>query len=262
MCAGCGSAGQPGEETQAVAQPDQKKAAPAVVQRTSKPDADSYLVRRSNQPPVAGPGFGNKLDAESYLVHCLTLETVQKDLGLSVDQMTQFKQGIKTADEQFNAVTAKLRGVVPPNQAKAVMDDYQRKSKELTTKMLAMLTPGQIKRLKQIQIQAAFPAVLKAPKLIKELGISDEQSKKIQSLCDRVNEKFCAEHPPTPTAPEKRRQSLIELMKDNEKVWAEARKPILDVLTPDQRAKLEKLQGKKIELKWPYESMVPKDFGP
>jgi hypothetical protein len=33
----------------------------------------------------------------------------------------------------------------------------------------------------------------------------------------------------------------------------------LDVLTPQQRAKLEKLQGKKIALTWNYDALVPED---
>jgi hypothetical protein len=33
----------------------------------------------------------------------------------------------------------------------------------------------------------------------------------------------------------------------------------LDVLTPEQQAKLEKLQGKKIEVTWPYDALIPED---
>ena len=79
-----------------------------------------------------------------------------------------------------------------------------------------------------------------------------------------MNEKLFAEHPAMPgDTPEKRRQSLIEWMKLDDKAWKAARKPILDVLTAEQREKLDKLQGKKIEVKWPDEELVPKDyFGP
>ncbi len=62
-------------------------------------------------------------------------------------------------------------------------------------------------------------------------------------------------------SPKERRQKMIEFMKESDKAQAEANKPILDVLTPEQRAKLEKLQGKKIEVTWPYDALMPEDGG-
>ena len=50
-------------------------------------------------------------------------------------------------------------------------------------------------------------------------------------------------------------------MKESDKIQAEATKPILDVLTPEQRAKFDKLQGRKIEVKWPYRELIPEDAG-
>ena len=134
------------------------------------------------------------------------------------------------------------------------------KDKELQTKALAMLTPRQSERLKQIQLQTAIPAALARPEIVKALDISKEQCEKIRALRDRTDEKWLAESPDLrDLSPKERRQKMIEFMKKSDKAQAEAKKPILDILTPEQRAKFEKLQGKKIEVTWPYDALIPED---
>ena len=53
---------------------------------------------------------------------------------------------------------------------------------------------------------------------------------------------------------------MIEFMKERDRASAAANKPILELLTPEQRAKFEKLQGKKIEVNWPYDELLPEDI--
>ena len=52
---------------------------------------------------------------------------------------------------------------------------------------------------------------------------------------------------------------MIEFLKGRDAADAGAAKPALEILTPDQRARFEKLEGKKIELRWPYDELVPED---
>jgi len=216
-----------------------------------------------------------KGDADANLYRLLMLETVQKDLGLTVDQIEKIKGFAKIGLEQYHDFVAKHNEILPPSQSfpseefearqrklQQMMDELQSKGKELSTKVGAMLTPAQLERLKQIQIQATVPGVLARPQMIKALGISKEQGEKIRALCDGVDEKFLAEHPALRGhGPKERRQDLIKIMKEQDKAWEQARKPILDVLTPEQRAKLDKLQGKKIEITWPYDELVLEDIG-
>ena len=114
-----------------------------------------------------------------------------------------------------------------------VWDEMERKAKELATKTLAILTPDQIKRLKQIQIQAAIPAALGSPEIIKALGISDEQSKRIRDVGDAVDSKIIP--PFRGNTPDERRRSTTEWYKTSRKVWKEATPSLLDILTPEQR---------------------------
>ena len=53
---------------------------------------------------------------------------------------------------------------------------------------------------------------------------------------------------------------MIEFLKEIDKASAAQNKLILEVLTPEQRAKFEKLQGKKIEVTWPNDELLPEDF--
>ena len=41
----------------------------------------------------------------------------------------------------------------------------------------------------------------------------------------------------------------------------EANKLALEILTPEQRAKLEKSVGKEIEVTWDYDVLIPEDAG-
>jgi hypothetical protein len=210
---------------------------------------------------------------ENYLrSRLLLLETVQKDLGLSAKQVEQINDLAKTGIEQGRKFWAKSREVLPSGsmlteefearmrEYRALVEDYQRKGKELRTKTLGMLTPGQNERLSQIRLQQSIPAALARPEIIKALGISEEQSKKISTLRDQVTKKAAAQMPDlSDLIPAERRRKTIEYLKASDKTQAEATKPVLDILTPDQRARFDKLQGKKIDLTMPYEAWMPED---
>ncbi len=58
-----------------------------------------------------------------------------------------------------------------------------------------------------------------------------------------------------------RRQKMIEFEKELDKASAAMNKLVLVALTPEQRVQFEKLQGKKIEVTWPYDELTPMDDG-
>jgi Spy/CpxP family protein refolding chaperone len=214
-----------------------------------------------------------KSDDDAIRVRLLAVEAVQKDLGLTADQIAKIRDCVKTAGEMNREFAAKWHEILPPDgpfpreesearekKFRAFAEDWKRKGKELQTKLLAMLTPSQIDRLKQIQLQTAIAAALARPEIVKALDISQEQLGKIRALRDRLDEKLMARMPNLRGLnPKERRQKMIEFMKESDKAGVEAKEPILDVLTPEQRAKFDKVQGKKIEVKWAYETLIPED---
>lgn len=205
-------------------------------------------------------------------VRLLMHEAVQKDLGLSTDQVGKLEDLVKIAKERSREFGSKENEILPsrqftPEEFEARMREYRAFSehatsvvKELQAKALATLTPGQMERLRQIQLQAAIPAALERPEIVKALGISEEQRGRVRAMRDRLNEKRKAEFPRLGGLnPKERRQKFIETMKEWDRAGAELSKQVLDVLTPEQRAKFDKLFGKKIEVKWPYDKLVPED---
>jgi hypothetical protein len=213
-----------------------------------------------------------RLDDDSIRVRLLLLEAVQKDLGLTDDQIGKIGAFVTISKERWREFLARSREILPPSrhftqeesevgdrEFRALSEDWKSKDKESRTKILATLTPSQSERLKQIQIQMAIPDALARPETIKALDISEEQCGKIRTLTDRMEKKQLAEQPSLHDLnPGERRQKLIEFMKESHKIQVEATKPILNVLTPEQRAKFDKLQGRKIEVRWSDDELIPK----
>jgi hypothetical protein len=214
-----------------------------------------------------------KLDDDTIRVRLLLLETVQEDLGLTADQIEKIRDCLKIAWERGRELKAKLNEIFPPSQSFASEEyearqrelqawyaDFKSKGKELQRKLLAMLTPIQSERLKEIQLQAAIPAALFSPEIVKALELSEEQRGKIRALCDSMGKKQAAALPDLRDLnPKEQRQKYIEFMKESDKIQAEATKPVLEILTSEQQAQFDKLQGKKIEVKWSYEEWIPED---
>jgi hypothetical protein len=242
------------------------------------PAVVSCLAWMGCQPAVQPPAGdqkvrSKKLDEDFIRVRLLMSVTVQKDLGLTADQLGKFAAIVKIIEEQWREFRAKSQEILPPSQSfpaeefktrekefRALSEDFKHKGKELRTKAFGLLTPSQNARLKQIQLQAAIPAALARPEIIKALDISEEQSRKIRAMCDRMHEKLSAERPDLRNLGSKeRRRKMIEFMKKSDQIQAEATKPVLDILTLEQRTKFEELQGKKIEVTWPYDALMPED---
>jgi Spy/CpxP family protein refolding chaperone len=230
--------------------------------------------RTRNRPPQQEKFEGRilRLDDDALRVRLLLLEAVRKDLGLTDGQTAELNRWIEIAKEEGRKNEAKLREIFPPGQyqekeaerrereRRAFTEDMKKKAKDFLAKILAMLTPSQRERLKQIRLQASISAALERPEIVKALDISKEQSAEIRALRDRMEAKQLAATPNFRGLDAKqRRQKMIELMKASDKTWAEAKNCFLDILTPAQRAKFEKLQGRKIDVTWPYDQMVPED---
>jgi Spy/CpxP family protein refolding chaperone len=229
-------------------------------------------------PPLAQEKAGRKvvrskftLGDDWFRTRLLVVEAVQKDLGLTADQIGKIRDCAKFCFQQGREFRAKSREILPPSlpaaesdarerEFRALAEDFQRKGKEMRTKLLAMLTPSQSERLKQIQLQTAIPTTLGRPEIIKALDISEEQSRKIRALRDRLGKELFPKFPDLRGLdPKELRQKVIEFMKKQDQAQAEENKAVLEVLTAEQRAKLEKLLGKKIEVTMPYDAVTPTD---
>jgi ABC-type oligopeptide transport system ATPase subunit len=101
-----------------------------------------------------------------------------------------------------------------------------------TPKLAEVLTPDQLGRVKEIQLQASGVELWTEPVVVKELDLTDEQIKKITALRDEYN----------------RRQQQLD--GDFQQRFARIRElnterdaKALDLLTSDQKEKLTTLRG-------------------
>jgi Spy/CpxP family protein refolding chaperone len=213
-----------------------------------------------------------KADENLIPVKLLMADAVQKDLDLSADQMGKIRDFIEVSRQRSREFVANFPDFLPSSGAVSVetsevreaecrawLRDWQTTQRELRAKVVGMLTPSQRKRLQQVQLQQAIAAALARPEIIEALSISEEQLARIRPLCDFTEKRFAELQGLGGQNRKDLRKRSIELSKELEKAQAEANQLALDVLTPEQRAKLEKFVGKKIEVTWDYEALVPED---
>jgi hypothetical protein len=227
-----------------------------------------------NHPPAekkAGPkGIAwKKLDQNEVLFRLLMVDSVQKDLGLTTDQMEKLRDLVKVGRKQLRDFQTKWPEVSVPGvhvemtQARAQEFDasskkLQNELKELYNQTIGILTPSQKGRLEQIEIQEHLAGALTRPKIIKALNISEEQLAKIRSLTDGINEKIAKKlRALDGLSPQEYRKKEIEFAKELAQEQIEENRNALKILAPEQRTKLEKIIGKKVELKRNYEALAP-----
>jgi hypothetical protein len=208
------------------------------------------------------------LNYDTILVRLLILEIVQRDLILTADQIDKLQELVKYAIGGVPDRLAKLRDIFPPGQSfspeeyevrlrkyHAFQDELKRKQKDLMKKALATLTPRQYERLKQIEIQAHLIDTLTRTEIIKVLDISEAQRSKILALCDQIHKKELAKNPDLRNLnPKECREKLTIFWKFVDKANAETKQRILELLTTEQRKKLDDLQGRKMNLGAVYEA--------
>ena len=135
---------------------------------------------------------------------------------------------------------AKLREALKKKEAQAEM--FRKKIEET-------LSTSQFERLKQIRIQALGPTAFGLPDVAKALNLSKEQAAKTHEVVLAVIKKARGEHADLrKLSPEERHQAVLhdqaEIRKELQKARPEMMTAIMDDLTPEQRTKFEKLQGR------------------
>jgi len=190
---------------------------------------------RGGPPGPGGPGgfFGG-----GGMLGLVARDEVQQELQL-VDEQKDKVRGI--TDEMRNKMREQFRDVM--GQMQNLSDDERRaKFGEIRTKIEAMnaetekqlekvLLPHQLDRLRQIdlqtKVQSRGASALTSGDVAKALKLTDEQREKLEKRAAEVQE---------------------ELQTKIKQLQADARKKMLDVLTPDQQAQLEKMMGQQFDL--------------
>ena len=187
--------------------------------------------------------FGSR---SNTLVSLAANEVVQKELGISGDLAAKLDdlndQYREASQREFSrsGIDFSAIGDLPALERAAEMRKLSEKTAEINRKLTGqfqpkldeLLTPPQIDRLKQIQLQASGIDVWLEPLIAKELDLTDAQrtqltelraeySRRVQQLDGEFQQRFAR----------------------TRELNAERDKQALDLLSETQRARLKELQG-------------------
>jgi hypothetical protein len=159
-----------------------------------------------------------------------------------------------TDDQKLKAKYARLstllgRGADPQEYQ---TEAHQKKKDEAAKALVAMLTPAQIARLKQIVLQIRGRAALTTPEVASALTITQEQAKKLRELEStfrdrraKAAEQLRAIEADRSLSAKERHEKASPLQKELREAREQWERAALAVLTPQQREKFEKMKGAK-----------------
>ena len=205
------------------------------------------------QQPRRGPGRGGMMGrfvADPLIL--LQSEQVQKELELVDDQKAKLRKiGEKMRNEMREAFSG-LRDLSSEERRKKI-DELREKlparAEELRKEVNDVLLPHQVDRLKQIRVQMLGSGALSDKEVIETLGLTKEQQEKLRAVAEETTQKTRAMFEGlADLSQEARREKFAEIRDETRKLREEAAKKAREVLTPQQREKLEKLKGEKFEL--------------
>ncbi len=180
------------------------------------------VAQAQNQAQKGGRPKGPRPAGPMMTFMLLRNENVREDLKLT-DKQT----------EDLTALAGELRGMRDLSR-----EERQAKMQDIQKQVDKILKPEQCARLKQIQLQREGGLALANPEIAKALNITAEQKQKLAAIHKSVTGKMRGL---ASLDRSERREKMAEIRKD-------AGKQALEVLTTEQRAKFDKMQGKKLEM--------------
>ena len=165
------------------------------------------------------------------------MEVVQKDVGLTDDQLA----AVKKLQEELRPTGGRPQGQPSDEERQKLREQFEARATKERDELAKILKPEQQKRLTGIYVQQAGTAAIGDPEVSKELGISDEQKAKLRTIREETAASMRGLFGGGEVDREANRTKFNDLRKSSEE-------KVLAVLSDDQKKKLEELKGKKIDL--------------
>jgi Spy/CpxP family protein refolding chaperone len=207
-------------------------------QLAAQPPGGGFRGGRGGPGGPGGPGgfFGG-----GGVLGLLQQQDVQKEIELSEDQQAQLQTlGETIRDDIRNQMQDMFQGMrdLSDEERQARFDEIRAKFEEINkdaeARIQKVLMPHQFDRLKQIDVQARLQrggaAALTDGELADTLGLTESQRDQIREKSEQVQKDL--------------NDKISQLRVD-------ARNQLLEVLTPEQRAKLESMMGTEFKLPEP-----------
>jgi len=192
-----------------------------------------------------GSGQGTRMsnDAPNDPSTLLTAEAVQKELALTDEQQARLQ---KLRDERTAEGPAFFTQLMGLSQSE-IQKRFESRAKVSRQKIAQILTPKQNERLSEINIQMAGITALGYQEVADKIGLTADQKIQLKNLADdtgrRLTELF-----PTSQAQLRDEQTRQERKKKQDAIKSERKDKVISLLTNEQKAKFEKLQGEKFDL--------------
>ena len=192
-----------------------------------------------------GSGQGSRMSSDSPNdpSTLLTADAVQKELALTDDQQARLQnlRAERTAEGQ--AFFTKLMGL----SQSEIQKRMEERTKVSRQKIAQILTPKQIERLSEINIQVSGITALGYEDVAEKIGLTADQKVKLKNLADETGRRL-TELFPTSQAQLRDEQARQERKKKQDAIKSERKDKAIALLTDEQKAIFEKLQGEKFDI--------------
>jgi len=197
---------------------------------------------QGGQPP--GPPMGAPMmfarGGPMMMLFLLNNPQVQQELKLTEEQRDKVSALSEQLREKFRGLGQELRGLSPEEREKRV----QAVNEEVEKELAKVLKKEQLQRLRQIALQVEGLAALARPEIAKQVGLTEEQQRKIEEILREANEKRRALFQQGP--PADRQAMFREMQKIRE--WVDEQ--IGKLLTEQQKKKWQELIGEPFKLEF------------
>ena len=165
---------------------------------------------------------------------------VQKELGIDEEQQQKLKDVLVDSLKEMQTAAQALQGERTREKFVEYQKNMRKANKMVEDQLDVMLKPEQAKRLMEITLQIQGVNALNTPPIIKELNISKEQRAAIQKVWVEAANKRRKLRSEALAAKIDRKQYAQKLQETNKEVTKET----MEVLSKEQKEKLQKLKGK------------------
>jgi Spy/CpxP family protein refolding chaperone len=194
-------------------------------------------------PGGGGRGRGMGMMGGGGMLMLLQNEQVQKDIELVADQKEKLQKLAAATRETMQSKMGDTEKLSREERMTKMMEVGKELQTEAQKKIEGILLPHQLERIKQIQLQsmlATMPgAALASPEVVKDLGLTDDQQAKVKALNEEAR-KAMADMFSGGRPSDADREKMDKARKERDAKF-------MDILTAEQKEKLEKMKGPKFD---------------
>lgn len=203
-----------------------------------------HSISHAQRP--GGGRFGGRGFGGGGSLQLLRSEYVQQELNLTDDQKTKIRELAEGSRRQ--APGGRGGRDLSREEREKRIAEFREQQEKLNKQVNEVLTDEQQKRLQGIQLQLAGPQAVVRDDIAKEIGLTDSQREKIQGIVREQAQAARGSFEGLRELPEEeRRAKFRELAEKRQAAEKETEAKINEVLTDQQKKKLEELKGEPVD---------------